>query len=152
MVNSPHNIQTKGGGAKAFWTMFKKTVLFLREGFPNTVIWFGHVDNLFGAVHKWRHHPREGVGQKMTNDDMMTGGGVQQKMTIHVISQYTFFWTILGPLRNMLVDIYQEDSELGKIPSSQTSSIKVQGDFSNPFRFTIFWLHHLDPFAPFCSF
>ena len=38
----------------------------------------------------------------------------------------------------MLVDIYQEDSELGKIPSSQTSSIKVQGDFSNPFRFTIF--------------
>ena len=24
-----------GGGAKAFWTMFKKTALFLRLGFPN---------------------------------------------------------------------------------------------------------------------
>ena len=30
------NVQTKGGGgSKAFWTMFKKTALFLMDGFPN---------------------------------------------------------------------------------------------------------------------
>ena len=37
--NSPHDVQTKGGeGSKAFWTMFKKTALFLKDGFPNKVI------------------------------------------------------------------------------------------------------------------
>ena len=32
---------------------------------------------MYGAVHKWRHHRRGrgGIGQKMTNDDMMTKGG-----------------------------------------------------------------------------
>ena len=30
------NVQIKGGGgAKAFWTMFKKTALFLQDGIPN---------------------------------------------------------------------------------------------------------------------
>ena len=28
------NVQTKGGGSKAFWTMLKKTALFLMDGFP----------------------------------------------------------------------------------------------------------------------
>ena len=28
------NVQIKGGGSKAFWTMFKKTALFLHGGFP----------------------------------------------------------------------------------------------------------------------
>ena len=28
------NVQIKGGGSKAFWTMFKKTSLFPRDGFP----------------------------------------------------------------------------------------------------------------------
>ena len=28
------NVQIKGGGSKAFWTMFKKTALFSRDGFP----------------------------------------------------------------------------------------------------------------------
>ena len=28
------NVQIKGGGSKAFWTMFKKTALFWNEGFP----------------------------------------------------------------------------------------------------------------------
>ena len=36
--NSPHDVQTKGGGgkggAKAFWKLFKKTALFLHNGFP----------------------------------------------------------------------------------------------------------------------
>ena len=39
MKNSPHDVQTKGGGgggAKGFLTMFKKTALFLRDGFPKT--------------------------------------------------------------------------------------------------------------------
>ena len=34
--NSPHDVQTKGG-SKAFWTMFKKTALFSRDGFPNPI-------------------------------------------------------------------------------------------------------------------
>ena len=39
----------EGGGSKAFWTMFKKTALFSRDGFPN-----GDDD---GDVHSflWRH-------------------------------------------------------------------------------------------------
>ena len=32
--NSPHNVQTKGGGSKAFWTKLKKTALFSHVGFP----------------------------------------------------------------------------------------------------------------------
>ena len=28
------NVQIKGGGSKAFWTMFKKTALFWNEGIP----------------------------------------------------------------------------------------------------------------------
>ena len=28
----------KGGGSKAFWTMFKKTALFLQLGFPNVML------------------------------------------------------------------------------------------------------------------
>ena len=28
----------KGGGSKAFWTMFKKTALFLKDGFPNDTL------------------------------------------------------------------------------------------------------------------
>ena len=31
------NVQIKGGGSKAFWTMLKKTALFLRDGFPNVL-------------------------------------------------------------------------------------------------------------------
>ena len=30
------NVQIKGGGSKAFWTMLKKTALFLQEGIPNS--------------------------------------------------------------------------------------------------------------------
>ena len=39
--NSPHDVQTKGGegGSKAFWTMFKKTALFLQLGFPYLKEW-----------------------------------------------------------------------------------------------------------------
>ena len=29
------NVQIKGGGSKAFWTMFKKTALFWNDGIPN---------------------------------------------------------------------------------------------------------------------
>ena len=33
------NVQIKGGGgSKAFWTMLKKTALFLRVGFPNSSV------------------------------------------------------------------------------------------------------------------
>ena len=38
--NSPHNVQTKGGGGggKAFLKMLKKTALFSHDGFPNSHI------------------------------------------------------------------------------------------------------------------
>ena len=32
------NVQIKGGGSKAFWTMFKKTALFWKEGIPNLAL------------------------------------------------------------------------------------------------------------------
>ena len=35
LKNSPHNVQRKGGGeSNAFWTILKKTALFLSDGFP----------------------------------------------------------------------------------------------------------------------
>ena len=32
--NSPHDVQTKGGGVKGLFNNVKKTALFLHEGFP----------------------------------------------------------------------------------------------------------------------
>ena len=32
--NSPHNVQTNGGGVKGFLNNVKKTALFLHDGFP----------------------------------------------------------------------------------------------------------------------
>ena len=32
--NSPHDVQTKGGGVKGLLNNVKKTALFLRDGFP----------------------------------------------------------------------------------------------------------------------
>ena len=32
--NSPHDVQTKGGGGKGLSNNVKKTALFLKEGFP----------------------------------------------------------------------------------------------------------------------
>ena len=34
--NSPHNVQTNGGGGKGFLTMLKKTALFSHVDFPNS--------------------------------------------------------------------------------------------------------------------
>jgi hypothetical protein len=80
----------------------------------------------------------EGVSQKMTNDDMMTGGTTKgdnpRNQSLDLPLNYT--WSLKEYVVGL--DIYEEDSEVGKMPSSQTPSIKVQGDFCNPFRFTIF--------------
>ena len=63
--NSPHNVQTKGGGgSKAFWTMLKKTALFSRDGFPNDDGNDDDNDNenedLPTAVHRTPHAPNYG--------------------------------------------------------------------------------------------
>ena len=43
LKNTPCKIgqmfKQKGGGAKAFWTMFKITALFLKDGFPKVIGW-----------------------------------------------------------------------------------------------------------------
>ena len=44
----------KGGGSKAFWTMFKKTALFSRDGFPY-------------QNHYYPHHHRQRKGQRFSD-------------------------------------------------------------------------------------
>ena len=39
------NVKIKGGGWKAFWTMLKKTALFLHDGFPKSMLISDHHTN-----------------------------------------------------------------------------------------------------------
>ena len=66
LKNTPCKIgqmfKRKGGGVKAFWTMFKKTALFLMDGFPNKAYHSNKLKNShvysIAAIHDvllWRH-------------------------------------------------------------------------------------------------
>ena len=57
------NVQIKGGGSKAFWTMFKKTALFLGVGFPKASTgWFWYL-----------RYPREGTCPDQVHPDPTDG-------------------------------------------------------------------------------
>ena len=55
LKNSPHDVQTKGGGVKGLLNNVKKTALFLKDGFPNT-----EGKNVNGAdIWHIKHKPRQ---------------------------------------------------------------------------------------------
>ena len=56
--NSPHNVQTKGGGVKGFLNNVKKNALFSRDGFPYrqiSFLLFSTLPNGHGHGHGYGH-------------------------------------------------------------------------------------------------
>ena len=69
------NVQIKGGGAKAFWTMFKKTALFWNDGFPKT--------DKFEPT-SWEHSGKGSVAEVLT--------GVHTGLEVQVLAFVSSRW------------------------------------------------------------
>ena len=112
------NVQTKGGGgSKAFWTMFKKTALFWKEGIPKYPRrhfhrnWSNHpVDQM---ILQHRFVPFASLSSSLT---ICSSCGKKENRSLFSTSlkagrcEYTGCWDLVGPLSRSKGDwatIYQ---------------------------------------------